>query len=372
MSSKYIVPASYDSGMFKLEQEVTLFRLTPNHKYTFALVNTNVDDVTAHRIEQVLEDSPEGIADDATLLYDKCDESATQIFQAQVPPSGVVKIKLTGYAGNDKVTFGFDRIGEVSASGLSTETLLEVVEELTQEEKQLFLPETIEVDYIQTANQSGFTIPEGAFSQKDGVPYFGNNPIVPGAGQTHRFATGVNQANWLTKQLGTFNIPAGLIGNSAKYLCVEFDLILKYETIIPTYTTFDMTLCLLTGQEFAAINTERVGIFFMDAGSEAGKNLQSIRGSMILQYNHEGNQVQNAMPVANLFGTFFQSSAYPGVPRVIEVDTDVILNSGLGFSNASGEADTLTLMLVPQASFTSFTILVQGSCTVYPDFNPNA
>lgn len=39
------------------------------------------------------------------------------------------------------------------------------------------LPNIIEVDYFKTSDQEGFTIPENAYGQKSGVPFFGDTPL---------------------------------------------------------------------------------------------------------------------------------------------------------------------------------------------------
>lgn len=40
-------------------------------------------------------------------------------------------------------------------------------------------PNTIELDYIELADQTGFTIPENSLGRKGNVPYFGEIPITP-------------------------------------------------------------------------------------------------------------------------------------------------------------------------------------------------
>ena len=40
-------------------------------------------------------------------------------------------------------------------------------------------PNVLELDYIELADQSGFTIPENSLGRKGNVPYFGESPITP-------------------------------------------------------------------------------------------------------------------------------------------------------------------------------------------------
>jgi hypothetical protein len=40
-------------------------------------------------------------------------------------------------------------------------------------------PNVLELDYIELADQSGFTIPENSLGRKGNVPYFGESPIAP-------------------------------------------------------------------------------------------------------------------------------------------------------------------------------------------------
>jgi hypothetical protein len=128
----------------------------------------------------------------------------------------------------------------LSSRPVATSSVASAVSGMTEEQKQELLPNTVEVDYFVTTDQTGYTIPTGAFGQKSGVPYFGNNPIVPGAGQTRQFVKNINQSDWLTNSLGTFSIPSGLIGNSQKAMKVEFDLMIKYGTSPPpTYSNFE-------------------------------------------------------------------------------------------------------------------------------------
>ena len=73
------------------------------------------------------------------------------------PPDGFVELNWDAEAGGLVVT---DAEGNKSPAGSANGVL--------------------EVDYLKTSDQTGFTIPDFAFSRKGNVPYFGNSPIGDG------------------------------------------------------------------------------------------------------------------------------------------------------------------------------------------------
>jgi hypothetical protein len=134
-------------------------------------------------------------------------------------------------------------------------------------------------------------------------------------------------------------------------------------------------LGLFTGQglsALSAVNTERVGIVAIDVGTTPSThNLHNIRGSMILQYVEASIQLM-LYTIPTLIGTTFQSGSLSGTSRALEEFIDFAVGTTIGFSNATGGADTLTLKLVPSLALSAFQAQAVGSCTIYSDYNPNA
>jgi hypothetical protein len=64
-------------------------------------------------------------------------------------------------------------------------------------------PNTIELDYIELADQTGFTIPENSLGRKGDIPYFGEIPITPSREFFFRgdFATNANLQRVVIAQL---------------------------------------------------------------------------------------------------------------------------------------------------------------------------
>lgn len=251
-------------------------------------------------------------------------------------------------------------------------SIVSAMESATEEQKQALLPETIEVDYIETADQSGFEIPAGAYSQKGGVPYFGNAPIVAGGGQTRNFFRGIIDSNWATTPLATFSLPAGITGNASKFCRLDLDLSVLNSSALPAgVNNFDVAVALLFQNEFNSIVATRLGVFILDLGGSIGpdnRTLVSAKGSFLF-----GNELSGQFnPSAENAIKYSKSpNSSPGVANIIESDADYYAGQGAGPA-VIGAAETLRLMIVPQPTYTNMAVRVSGTATFYSDYQPNS
>jgi hypothetical protein len=80
-----------------------------------------------------------------------------------------------------------------------------------------YLPETLEVDYVELQDQTGLEIPDHSLGRKGDELYFGNSPVLtPNQRFSGSISTGVST-------LGTFNIPAAVMVEAGE-LWLELDL----------------------------------------------------------------------------------------------------------------------------------------------------
>jgi hypothetical protein len=134
------------------------------------------------------------------------------------------------------------------------------------------LPESIQVDYIATSNQAGYAIPAGAYSQKNGVPYFGNSPINAERLPVKYLSAGLQDTTTgfekVNRSLCSFDITPGF-----GYVRIDLDLTVIY-TSGSAPLIGNNVLAFLSDAEMAAY--ESSGVF---AGGAVGIDIGSFVSS---------------------------------------------------------------------------------------------
>jgi hypothetical protein len=185
------------------------------------------------------------------------------------------------------------QVGALVGGTPTAASIVSAMESATEEQKQALLPETIEVDYIETTDQSGFTIPDGAFGQKGGVPYFGNEPIR--SAREERFInafitdTTSGGTRW-NRSLGDFPVPANLLNNGLANFLLEADLVIQYNAgIAPTPGTLGVVFGLAHQHELDSLAANKAVALSADVGPlVSGRTTVQVRLRWLLTGNGNG------------------------------------------------------------------------------------
>ena len=120
--------------------------------------------------------------------------------------------------------------GTTTAHGTLTKALQGAVADATRIGTE-YMPTTLEVDYILTADQTGETIPANAFSQKGGIAFFGNAPLVAGVTESvgGSLTTGASPNR---VELASFSIPATSMVLGAEFR-LSAELYINFMTSAP-------------------------------------------------------------------------------------------------------------------------------------------
>jgi hypothetical protein len=153
-----------------------------------------------------------------------------------------------------------------------------------------YLPETIEVNYLEVADQSGYTIPENSFGRKGVVPYFGNNPITDG----QRIVFSDNLASTGSssrKKLGSFSISDGeMVVGKTFMLAMNISAVLTEEAADSWFIQVDFEgntpiteglLVVFGDKKNTAIMLE-LFLVFENSSSNIGVGLQGLSGVVLM------------------------------------------------------------------------------------------
>lgn len=201
-----------------------------------------------------------------------------------------------------------------------------------------------DIDYIQTADQTGVTIPEFSFGRKGVIPYFGNNPIQEGS--TIRFDE-------------TFVAPGGL----GRVLIGSIPLTAAQMQVGSLWLSFDL---LLTVSDVAA----NKWALWMDFGTSASPSWAAT-GSYFLMGGEILAQfiLKSGMLNLNAFGPSGLSLdlGYQTINKI--TDSESLLVSDLG--NGAGEglgvigvADSIKFYLAAVNTTAAQNATLVGSITV--------
>lgn len=147
------------------------------------------------------------------------------------------------------------------------------------------VPDTIEVDYIVTTDQSLSTIPDYAFSRKGDTPYFGNSPLVEGTTKivNRQQITKAAGANiWHTKPLALIPISEFVtVGAGAVDLFLEIDIDMTFAGT--TVGSEDWHICIIDNSKLADLisGVDITGILYFNVIPDN----PALRNNVILKVN---------------------------------------------------------------------------------------
>jgi hypothetical protein len=225
------------------------------------------------------------------------------------------------YTGNEKIP--------ITQSG---QTRNGTLNSLSQAFWETLRPNVLELDYIELADQSGFTIPENSLGRKGNVPYFGELPITP---NKEYFFAGSLQANGTEQRVVIARIPVNEVFMQPNtQIRFGFDLQMHRSETAAEYV-------LLFSWENAAISE---GDFIYIGKSEVENVIYD--GSVVMTPNN--NQLQFQLDLFNkgpiLFGNL------PDSARDGNLKGKILLNgTDMGVSNPS-------LAAVGQSNFINISI----------------
>lgn len=233
------------------------------------------------------------------------------------------------------------------ASIVNTTSVLSAMSAATDLQKQSILPNTVVVDYFQTADQTGYTIPAYSYSRKGNVPYFGNAPI--GNGAQDRFIrkaisnTTTGPYRW-NQPVATFDMPSGALVEEGTNFYLDIDILIEYNQGDTIPGVSDLFLAFSHEAELSNVVSTKTSDIMIDVGV-----LQS--GQYIV--NLKGNWVLNSQPSGTFSGGrgSFQKSDFNETTRVTNL-RNLVFGDDYGCSygegpSSPGVAETISLILLP-------------------------
>lgn len=274
----------------------------------------------------------------------------------------------------------------------NTENTVSALLSATDEEIQSILPNVLEVDYIELADQSSNTIQDNRLGQKGGVLYFGNSPVTDFGAQVKNFSAGIDTSIWWNFPLATFTIPAGLTGDTSKFCRFDIDATFIYGSPLSgvSVNNLDICLCLVTQSEYALLSSNNLrptGSLIIDlGGSFVGftGNIVSLRGSLLMSYNNLFTFNPLFALSDNIIKFSSQSSSFPGHVGGMTNNESYFIGAdatgSVGLS-AVDQQEVIRLMLIPTDAYNPdpnsnryidiFSVIATGTAKFYPDYQPN-
>jgi hypothetical protein len=257
----------------------------------------------------------------------------------------------------------------------TSSALLSVVNSMTELEKQELLPNTVEVDYFLTSDQSGYTIPDHCFGRKGDKPYFGDIPLGDSTDTRYINAAIQNSTTssyrW-TRPLAVFDLPENiLMSNAETYFIFEVDLLIETFGTPPfgeSGTGAGMCIMLALDNELSVITDFYGGQVIIDINPfTSGRSTVYLRGQcMMFSADSMISGGSNA-----LIKRDFSNSTYESTERPLSNNGDEMsFMSGPGPNpDSPGEATHLNFIVAPIAGQwpTSInSILVSGKVSFKP------
>lgn len=215
---------------------------------------------------------------------------------------------------------------------VNTSNTVTAISSATQNQKQSLLPNTVEIDYIKLADQTGYTIPENSLGQKNNVAYFGNRMIAspPPKFIIKSLANVLSGSQRWNQPLAKFQIPEGWFSNTGNYFLVEINLCVEYTSTVPSPQSFEACLVFAHEAEWQSIlsnpSSVSADLVFDLSPVTNGHRLVTL----------QGNWIVNATTTGTLGGNFANLIKYSSVDSSTDPDSFKVMKQPIDFGGSLG------------------------------------